>query len=554
MPVPSFEIIFYIEQQMENYQKKYRSVKELLHESDITQFYDLGYDKAIVNDIFKIVKTSKIDKQVTSAIAKIGYECNLSLKNKIVNATRFLDEAIENGVCNQHVVLMTERLYCILNGIHEIPKCKVCDKELKNFAIGRTSECHYDCCSAKCKANDPDSISKRVKTYLSRSPEAKLKTKMQTQATIEQRFGNKCFMKTNYFKQKTLEYIKENGGECNVSQIKEIREKVDKTNEKIYGNKCNLANKDQLELKRQTYTRHYGVDHPMKNENFKKQFFDQLEASFGYRFLYQSPQCIDKVRKNRDNRHRMIISKNEFVAPLFDLQSEQNLLCDSKQYWWQCLECGHCFAAPIIGYSRNDGRIVNCPFCNLSNHKTSHSYQELELVDFLRKTFPSLKIFNSNNKINRHIIPPYEIDVWIPEKNIGIEYNGSFWHSIEFLQKYKETDMIDNDNMFMCLKKKILCEQKNIHLIHIYEDEWILQKDAIKKLLIDLILQNTFICQDQLSEIIIPYDKYPSFMQIKGYYLSHITQPMLQEHDNMKNKKYHIYDSGNLVFKQIECK
>ena len=529
--------------------RHYKSVKELLHETDVSQFYENGYSKEIIDDIFAIVNSTKIDKQVVGVMLKIGYECNSSLRNKIIDATKFLDEAIQTGICNQHEILITERLYCILNGIHSIPKCKVCDKPLKNFRINRSNVLHYDCCSVKCKGNDPDNIEKRVKSYLSRSPEAKLRTKMQTQTTIEQRFGDKCFMKTEYFKQKTLEYIKVNGGECNVSQIKEVRAKVDKTNEDTYGNRCNLANKDQLELKRQTYIKNYGVDHPMKNAEFKQHFFDEFEARHGYRFFYQSPQCIDKIRKNRDYEHREIISKNEFVVPLFDLQHEQNLLCNIKQYWWQCLECGHCFAASILGYSRNDGRIVECPFCNMNNHMPSHSFQELEIVDFLKHSFPDLRIFNSNNKVNRYIIPPYEIDIWIPEKKIGIEYNGSFWHSIEFLHKYRENNF--NDFIFSSLKKKILCEQKDIHLIHLYEDEWTLNMEETKNLLINLISKKPFICQKRLNEIVVPYDKYPSFMQIEGYCLSNITQPALQAHTNVKHKTYHIYDCGNLVFKRI---
>ena len=529
--------------------QKYRTVMQMLHESDMSQFYDLGYDKDMIDEIFQIVKNSKIDKQVVGVLLKINFPQNKKLKEKIVNATSFLDEAIFQKACKNHEILINERIYCILNGIHEIPKCRVCGKALKNFMVNRTSEIHRLVCSFKCSCHDQIKIEKQVKSYTSRSLESKLKTKIQTQNTIEQRFGNKCFMKTDYFKQKSLEYIKAHGGECNVSQIKEVRSKVDKTNENTYGNRCNLANKDQLELKRQTYIKNYGVDHPMKNAEFKQHFFDEFEARHGYRFFYQSPQCIDKIRKNRDYEHREIISKNEFVVPLFDLQHEQNLLCNRKQYWWQCLECGHCFAASILGYSRNDGRIVECPFCNMNNHMPSHSFQELEIVDFLKHSFPDLRIFNSNNKVNRYIIPPYEIDIWIPEKKIGIEYNGSFWHSIEFLHKYRENNF--NDFIFSSLKKKILCEQKDIHLIHLYEDEWTLNMEETKNLLINLISKKPFICQKRLNEIVVPYDKYPSFMQIEGYCLSNITQPALQAHTNVKHKTYHIYDCGNLVFKRI---
>lgn len=289
-------------------QKIYKTVREMLHlHNDISQFYDTGYSKEIIDGIFEIVKVTKIDKQVTMVLQRINK--NNHLRHLIEYATRFIDDSLTSGKIKSHMIRMNERLYCILNGIHEIPKCKVCHKTLRNFIVNRTNDFHYDCCSVKCKANDPANISKRVEKYMSRSPEQKLKTKMQTQKTIKQRFGDKCFMKTEYFKAKQLQYIKENGGECNVSQIKSVRQKVDDTNNDKYGNRCNLANKDQQELRRQTYLKNYGVDHPMKSKEFLIHYEDEFAKSHnGIRHASQLDSAKQKMHNQMIQRRRAIVT------------------------------------------------------------------------------------------------------------------------------------------------------------------------------------------------------------------------------------------------------
>ena len=63
---------------------------------------------------------------------------------------------------------------------------------------------------------------------------------------------------------------------------------------------------------------------------------------------------------------------------------------------------------------------------------------------------------------DRDIIKPQELDIYIPEKNIAIEYNGLLWHS----ELYKENAMQYH------LHKTQKCQEKGIRLIHIFEDEW----------------------------------------------------------------------------------
>lgn len=84
----------------------------------------------------------------------------------------------------------------------------------------------------------------------------------------------------------------------------------------------------------------------------------------------------------------------------------------------------------------------------------------------------------SKCKVSRHIrdlIPPYELDIYIPDKRIAIEFNGSFWHSVEC----KGRDYHRN--------KTEMCEEKGIRLIHIFEHEWVEAPERISAYLYTLI-------------------------------------------------------------------
>ena len=68
---------------------------------------------------------------------------------------------------------------------------------------------------------------------------------------------------------------------------------------------------------------------------------------------------------------------------------------------------------------------------------------------------------------DRKILHGKELDIFIPSKNIAIEYNGNLWHS----EKYKTRDYH--------LEKLNECNKKGIKLIQIFEDEYQEHKDIV---------------------------------------------------------------------------
>lgn len=95
---------------------------------------------------------------------------------------------------------------------------------------------------------------------------------------------------------------------------------------------------------------------------------------------------------------------------------------------------------------------------------SKQSKEELELLEFISKIYPGEIKTNVKN-----ILPKSEIDIYIPELQLGIEYNGLYWHS-EKAGRYKDYH----------LNKLKLAQKNNIRLIQIFSDEWINKKEITK--------------------------------------------------------------------------
>lgn len=69
---------------------------------------------------------------------------------------------------------------------------------------------------------------------------------------------------------------------------------------------------------------------------------------------------------------------------------------------------------------------------------------------------------------SRRIIGPYELDLYLPERRVALEFNGRHWHSEEVIRErhgisaraYHET-------------KKALCQEQGIQLGFVWEQSWL---------------------------------------------------------------------------------
>ena len=95
-----------------------------------------------------------------------------------------------------------------------------------------------------------------------------------------------------------------------------------------------------------------------------------------------------------------------------DLNPEHYTASSNKKVWWKCSK-GHEWQTTIN--SRNDG--CGCPVCS-SERKTS--FPEYAIVYYLKK--------HGLEAIHTYKEKGYELDIFIPSKNVAIEYDGYLWH------------------------------------------------------------------------------------------------------------------------------
>ena len=96
----------------------------------------------------------------------------------------------------------------------------------------------------------------------------------------------------------------------------------------------------------------------------------------------------------------------------------------------------------------------------------SISYKEEEVTEYVKSIMKGSLVITRNRSI---LSGRRELDIYIPSKNIAIEFDGVVWHS----------EMNGKDKMYH-LNKTTECADKGIQLIHIFEDEWDDKKDIVK--------------------------------------------------------------------------
>ncbi len=234
----------------------------------------------------------------------------------------------------------------------------------------------------------------------------------------------------------------------NVSSSIKVKEKIKQTMLKKYGIDNIFKNKKYIQEKT---IEKLGVKHCMQNETIKQKQHNTMLNKYGVLFPFQIKAIKQTMQtKYFDKMYSEILSfKN--VEPLF---SRAEYIGSYIEYQWKCKKCGNIFYSNISNGNR--------PICRQCYPIQTSKYQT-EILTFIN-TLTSVKI-NS-----RKIISPFELDCFIPNKNIAIECNGNYWHSEIGGQKIKNYH----------LNKTKLCEKQNIQLIHIFEDEWLYKQKIIK--------------------------------------------------------------------------
>jgi len=284
-----------------------------------------------------------------------------------------------------------------------------------------------------------------------------------------------------------LEYSKSNKtlGRKKDENIRETRNCVECGNEfvvkkklsnKLCSDECRVKwaskpenKKNRIENSKKAIFEKYGVTSLLSLEHFQKKMKDSFKSKHGV----DNPMDKEEFNEKQKNTIRKIHLekllpklKNGNIT-LLDDYKKNKIDNTSLSYQFKCDVCNNIFSSTLLGV----GRIPICRKCNPINKNSS---LEIKIKDFLNTN--NIKHIDGDKKI----LKGKEIDIFLPDYNIGFEIDGCYYHS----------EINGGKDQKYHLNKTILSEQKNIKLIHIFEDEIIHKNDIVLSRISNLLQLN----------------------------------------------------------------
>ena len=135
---------------------------------------------------------------------------------------------------------------------------------------------------------------------------------------------------------------------------------------------------------------------------------------------------------------------------------------ESRKVVMEC-HCGNIFTSVLAKIKI--GAIISCGCAR--NEVASKS--EKEIVAFIQRYYKQPLILNDRSLLKNG----KELDIYLPNKNLAVEFNGLYWHSDA---RGKDCHYHNNKTEAGLLQ--------NINLIHIFEHQWLFKKDIVKNLVL----------------------------------------------------------------------
>lgn len=238
---------------------------------------------------------------------------------------------------------------------------------------------------------------------------------------------------------------------------------------------CAAGDGDLQQKRINTIKERYNVDNPMKNKHIRQKMLDTLQVNYGVLTPIHSKEIQERRNQTITDRYGASNpSKNHNIK-------EKRKQTNIERYGSTTYAGGQiCKEARALLESKEwlSDRLKDFTLAEISNELNVSTYlvrqyvTQHQLTDVIRHQMTTsgqreiIRILEINDieyqLNNRTLIPPWEIDIFIPSMNIGIEFDGVFFHS----------ELSGKDKKYH-VNKTIACENAGIQLIHVWSSEWI---------------------------------------------------------------------------------
>jgi len=336
---------------------------------------------------------------------------------------------------------------CYINNIYSQPVCSVCGNPC---VFDNNNNKYKNFCSIDCK----------------KTKQGKKLINDKVKKTSIEKYGVEHYSKTIEHNDKVKKTSIEKYGVEHYSKTIEYNEKVKKTSIEKYGVE-NASQSTDIKNKRvNSNIEKYGVDNVFQNDDIKTNIKKNNLKKYGVEYYSQTDEYRIKTKKLRRSQNYdifVLLLQQKQITQLFNkddyIEFDYNDILRFK-----CEKCGMEFTFKNVKNQDIEIISIYCP-----NHKYK-SQAEFDIYNWLISENKNLNIILNKRFYynNNHF---YEIDLYLPELNIGIEYHGLYWHS----EARKKKNYHKNKYDFF--------KNMDVQLIQIFENEWVHKKDIVKSIL-----------------------------------------------------------------------
>ena len=299
-----------------------------------------------------------------------------------------------------------------------------------------------------------------------------------------QKISVKNKAKSNYAKIKRDETNLKKYGTTKPQELDSVKEKTKATCLERYNAVSPIANKDIYEKSKKTILKKYGVEHISQTEIFKTKFKNTCLQKYGVENPNQSNVIRQKTKETCIKKYGV-----EYASQSDEVRQKAKATC-IERYGAPTWAQAQMMSDDILEILEDGRLVMKCPYptCNKCSEKRyittsqiNHDRKKIntELCTIIhpiqqshsKNTGGEIFIQQILDSCNVEYVCNYrdlgfELDIYIPEKKIAIEFNGYRWHSDKYKPKKYHVD------------KYKKCEANGIQLISIWED-WMMYKPVI---------------------------------------------------------------------------
>ena len=206
------------------------------------------------------------------------------------------------------------------------------------------------------------------------------------------------------------------------------QEEYKKTCLELVGVEAYAQCESHKQQKKKSMLDRYGVEHALQFKEFQDKAKQTNFEKYGNSYYSKTSECVNKIQKTMIQKYGVI--------NLTQLPENRNKL----RQW--CVE---------------------------NPHKLFTSKSELEILSWTQQYYLNTKKYKTQGN---------ELDIFIPDLNLGIELNGLYWHN----ETHKEKNYHLNKTKYF--------KQQGIRTIHIWEHEWKFKQEQVKSFLLSALGKN----------------------------------------------------------------